>query len=131
MSPLAILRRRIALKLTLTLVGFVGVTVVAAGLYLDRALEAFAVESLQARLAIAGRLLHDEARDLLTGHASAEAMHAFALRAGAPTQSRVTLIAPDGSVVADSEVAPGSLPGVENHAGRPEVQAALSGHEGR
>ncbi|MGH7276923.1 MAG: hypothetical protein ACREIY_07850, partial [Candidatus Rokuibacteriota bacterium] len=56
------IRRSIARKLTLTLVGFVAVTTLAAGLYLNRALEAFAVETLEARLAGMGRLLHDEAR---------------------------------------------------------------------
>jgi len=64
------LRRSIARKLTLTLVGFVAVTMVVAGLYLNRALEAFAVDTLEARLASIGRLLHDEARTLVTRHAS-------------------------------------------------------------
>jgi hypothetical protein len=42
---LGFLRRRIALKLTLTLVGFVGVSVLGAGFYLGHALERAAVES--------------------------------------------------------------------------------------
>jgi two-component system phosphate regulon sensor histidine kinase PhoR len=131
MSPLQVLRGRIALKLTLTLVGFVGVTLVAAGLYLGRALEDFAMQSLEGRLAIAGRLLHAEAQDLLAGGASAAAMHAFVVRASGPTESRVTLIAPDGRVLADSEVTPENLPAVENHRRRPEVRSALAGHVGR
>ena len=45
------IRRRIAFKLTLTLVGFVGVSMVAAGFFLNHALEEFAVESLEQRLA--------------------------------------------------------------------------------
>ena len=49
---LRFLRRRIALKLTLTLVGFVAVTAWPPGLYLNRALEGFAVESLESRLAL-------------------------------------------------------------------------------
>ena len=130
-SLLNLLRRRIALKLTLTLVGFVGVTLIAAGLYLGRALEAFAMDSLEGRLAIAGRLLHDEARSLLMSQAGAETMHAFVVRAGRPTESRVTLISPDGSVLADSEIIPGNPSPIENHAGRPEVRAALRGQEGR
>ena len=56
------LRRSIARKLTLTLVGFVAVTMVVAGLYLNRALEAFALDTLEVRLASIGRLMHDEAR---------------------------------------------------------------------
>ena len=59
------LRRSIARKLTLTLVGFVAITTIAAGLYLNRALEIFAVDTLEARLVISGRLLHDEAGPVL------------------------------------------------------------------
>src|SRR5262249_48522715 len=55
-----LLRRRIALKLTLTLVGFTGIAALAAGLYVNRALEGFAADSLEARLAAVGRVLHDE-----------------------------------------------------------------------
>ncbi len=125
------LRRRIAVKLTLTLLAFVAVTVLVAGLYLNRTLERLAVESLETRLAVAGALLHDEARALLTTERSPEALHAFALRAALPSHSRVTLITPDGRVVADSEVPTAELPRVENHAGRPEVRAALAGRPGR
>jgi two-component system phosphate regulon sensor histidine kinase PhoR len=43
----------------------------------------------------------------------------------------VTVIARDGRVLGDSEVAVEDLPRVENHAGRPEVQEALAGRIGR
>jgi two-component system phosphate regulon sensor histidine kinase PhoR len=124
-------RARIARKLTLTLVGFVAVTTLAAGLYLSRALESFAVESLEARLQGAGRLLADEARGLLARAAPPAELHAFVLRAARPLEARVTLIAADGRVLGDSEVAPEDLVRVENHAGRPEVAAALAGRVGR
>src|SRR5687767_4699597 len=123
-------RSRIAIKLTLTLVGFVALTMAVAGLYLNRALERFAVESLQGRLEPAGRLLHDEARALLTRPARAGEAHAFVTRAAAPTQSRVTLIAPDGRVVGDSDVEPRDLDRLENHRERPEVREALQGRVG-
>jgi two-component system phosphate regulon sensor histidine kinase PhoR len=50
---------------------------------------------------------------------------------GRATGMRVTLIDAQGSVVADSEVSPEGLAGVENHAHRPEVAAALVGRIGR
>ncbi len=125
------LRRSIARKLTLTLVGFVALTTVAAGLYLNRALAAFAVETLEARLASIGRLLHDEARALVVRNAPPAAIHAFAVRAARPTASRITVIAADGRVLGDSEVAVEDLPRVENHGTRPEVRAALAGGVGR
>src|SRR5687768_3777961 len=123
-------RSRIAIKLTLTLVGFVALTMAVAGIYLNHALEKFAVESLQARLAPAGRLLHDEARVLLLRGASARDLRAFVTRAAGPTQSRVTLIAPDGRVLGDSDVEPRDLDRLENHRERPEVREALQGRVG-
>ena len=124
-------RRSIALKLTLTLVGFVAVTSLAAGLYLTRALESFAVESLETRLGSVAAVLHDEARTLLRGGAHAAAPQDLAVRVARATGARVTLIAPDGRVLAESERGAGELAGLENHAGRPEVRAALEGRTGR
>jgi two-component system, OmpR family, phosphate regulon sensor histidine kinase PhoR len=125
------LRRQIAVKLTLTLLGFVAVSVLVSGLYLNHALERLARESLETRLATAGLLLHDEARALLTGAASPAALQEWALRVARPSRSRVTLITSDGRVVADSDVAFADLPRVENHARRPEVAAALEGRRGQ
>jgi two-component system phosphate regulon sensor histidine kinase PhoR len=125
------LRRRIAVKLTLTLLAFVAVSVLAAGLYLNDALERLAVESLETRLATVAALLHDEARPLLAADRPTSSLHEFATRAARPSHSRVTLIAVDGRVVADSEVLPADLARVENHAERPEVAAALRGQRGR
>src|SRR5436309_5423136 len=91
------IRRRIALKLTLTLVGFVAVTSLSAGLYLDHALERFAVESLEARLASIGGVLQDEAREVLRAGAGPAPAQAFVARRSGPTGARVTLIATYGS----------------------------------
>jgi two-component system phosphate regulon sensor histidine kinase PhoR len=123
-------RRRIAVKLTLTLVGFVAVAVGAAGLYLNQALEAFAVEALETRLVTAARLLHEDAAALLTAPPDRAAIRAFALRAAGPSESRVSLIGLDGRVLGDSEVDVADLERLENHRDRPEVRAALAGRTG-
>jgi two-component system phosphate regulon sensor histidine kinase PhoR len=52
-------------------------------------------------------------------------------RLGELSGRRVTLIAADGRVVGDSEVAESALALLENHATRPEVRAALRGGLGR
>ncbi len=128
---LFLLRRRIALKLTLTLVGFVAVVEIVEGLYLTRVLEARAVESLEGRLAALGRLLQDDARAHLSSRPDPVALRQFALRAARVTGARVTLVVPDGTVVAESDRALEDLGQIENHGGRPEVQAALKGWVGR
>jgi two-component system phosphate regulon sensor histidine kinase PhoR len=122
-------RRSIALKLTLTLVGFVAISSLAAGLYLNRALETFAVESLETRLGALAAVLHDEARAALVGTPSTA--QEFVVRVAGPTGVRVTLIAPDGRVVGESERGAAELRDLENHAARPEVREALAGRRGR
>jgi two-component system phosphate regulon sensor histidine kinase PhoR len=129
-GPLQLIRGRIAVKLTLTLVGFVAVSTIAAGVYLNRALEAFAVDALETRLVTAARLLHDETRGLFVRPAPGR-LQDFVVRAAGPTGARVTLIAPDGVVLADSEVPQSQLARLENHRDRPEVRAALAGEIGR
>jgi two-component system phosphate regulon sensor histidine kinase PhoR len=52
-------------------------------------------------------------------------------RLGLAAEARVTLIAADGTVIADSEVATDRIPAVENHADRPEIVAAREGGPGR
>src|SRR5919201_1599869 len=129
-GPYQLIRGRIAVKLTLTLVGFVAVSTIAAGLYLTRALEAFAVDALETRLVTAARLLHDDARALFL-RPTPGALRDFVVRAAGPTGARVTLIATDGVVLADSEVPDSQLARLENHRDRPEVRTALAGEIGR
>jgi two-component system phosphate regulon sensor histidine kinase PhoR len=124
------LRSRIALKLTLTLVGFVAVSLIAAGLYLSRALERVAIEVLESRLTVAGRVLLDEAVAAAQPTASAQALQRFMERATRATGMRVSLIAPDGRVLADSERPGSAVATMDNHADRPEVRAALEGRVG-
>ena len=54
----------------------------------------------------------------------------FVERFGAAGALRITLIERSGRVRADTDVSPAELPGVENHAARPEVAAALAGGVG-
>ena len=76
------------------------------------------------------RRLTDEARviaDLLPADATDPvALDAEADRVGQFIAGRVTLIAPDGTVVGDSTQTVGELAALENHASRPEVAAASS-----
>ena len=60
--------------------------------------------------------------------ANPAALEEFARRMGAATATRITVIARDGTVLADSEEDPALM---ENHRGRPEVITALAGSEGR
>jgi two-component system, OmpR family, phosphate regulon sensor histidine kinase PhoR len=124
------IRRSIALKLTLTLIGFVAISSAVAGLYLSRALQAFAVESLETRLGAVAAVAQDEAAAALRSGTPAS-MQELVGRIARSTGARVTLIAPDGRVLGESERGLGDLAAMNNHADRPEVRAALAGRQGR
>jgi len=49
---------------------------------------------------------------------------------GRAADARLTVVAPDGRVIADSEFDGGGLAALENHAGRPEVREAMAVGEG-
>ena len=51
-------------------------------------------------------------------------------RLGKEIGARITVVLPDGTVVADSTVGAAGVPGMENHAHHPEIHDALSGMTG-
>ncbi|HLO09988.1 MAG TPA: ATP-binding protein, partial [Desulfobacteria bacterium] len=51
-------------------------------------------------------------------------------RLGKEIGARITVVLPDGTVVADSAVGTAGVPGMENHALHPEIRDALSGTTG-
>lgn len=83
---------------------------------------------LDDRLQAEALLAADAVRPLLRANVDAAAVDGFAKRLGRESAARVTVIAPDGTVLGDSENDPTRL---DNHAGRPEVRAALGGAIGR
>jgi two-component system phosphate regulon sensor histidine kinase PhoR len=124
------IRRRIAVKLTLTLVGFAALSSLAAGLYIDRALDRFAEEALETRLVTVGRLFQDEVRSLLKAGAPPGAVESLLARMSRPAGVVVSLIDAQGRVIGESERRFEDAAHMDNHAGRPEVNAALGGRVG-
>ncbi len=112
--------RLVLLTVALAAVGLIGAQVfIARGL--ERNLEAHVGDELGIHAALAGSAL--------------SAAHAWNTPLADPlvrtlarqSRARVTLIAPDGRVVADSHVPPDALGRVGNHNNRPEVRAARAG----
>ena len=84
-------------------------------------------ETLTAHLRTLGYTLNSEVTHLLdTGHANQ--LDGFIKDLGGKIHTRVTIIATDGTVLADSEE---SIQSMENHSHRPEVLEALQGKTGR
>ena len=111
------LARRITVAYVLGLVAVLAALAVP----LDRRLEASLLDDLTASLAGTARAVREA---LPPGDAT---MQQRAHLLGREVGVRITVIRPDGTIVADSEHDPATM---ENHAGRPEVRAALAGRVG-
>jgi two-component system phosphate regulon sensor histidine kinase PhoR len=89
-----------------------------------------AVEREKAILLAEARLMaRIVGQPLAEGRASAE-LDRLVDDAARDVRARVTIVAPDGRVLADSSLSGGPLRDVEGHHGRPEVQQALASGEG-
>ena len=117
------MRIGITAKLMLIPAGLVCLALLAVGIVLDRRERASYIDGVAERLEAQARLLAPELQGL-----PPPAMAAWAREAGRRTGARVTVVAVDGHVLGDSNHDPATM---ENHAGRPEIRAALAGRAGR
>ena len=118
------LRFRIALVYAVLVVA----SMVALGLVLLRTEERRFRRTLDERQLSEARLVAEALTPALRSGAGIEAVDPLAKRLGREGGVRVTIIAPDGRVLGDSENDPARL---DNHAQRPEVLDALEGNTGR
>jgi len=116
------LTARIFLKLTSAVLCLLIVAMVAVDILASRLAASKYIQSLTRELADKSRLLARTYGGELPGM-KPEAVRALAQAADA----RLTLVAPDGRVILDSETPPQRL---ENHRHRPEIRQALAGAQG-
>ena len=120
----------VRLKLFLISLGLIVVSVIAADAYLTRSTAEQVTDGIRADLFVRAALVAREAATKSLGDRDFAGWDALADGLGHAAAARVTLIARDGTVLGDSEVALAELPRVENHASRPEVASALAGDHG-
>jgi len=118
-------------KLLLGLAALVLAVISIVGLLTERGLRARTLEGIEGSLAERAELVSEWVGTVAFLPENAARLDAIADRAGRAANARITLIAADGRVVGDSDVALEALASVEIHAERPEVMAALSGRVGR
>jgi two-component system phosphate regulon sensor histidine kinase PhoR len=80
--------------------------------------------SIAEQLLDTARLIEPEVADRTAG--DPDALQGWVAELAAGGDLRLTLIEGDGTVIADSDVAAGRVPQMDDHAGRPEVAAALA-----
>jgi two-component system phosphate regulon sensor histidine kinase PhoR len=117
-------------KLFLISLGLIVVSVAVSYAYLRPALESSMIEGVRRDLDVRARLVAREASSQIASLDDTAAWSVLASDLGTRAEARVTIIRKDGKVIGDSDVPLGDLPHVENHAHRPEVEAALAGRRG-
>ncbi|MGQ9572770.1 MAG: ATP-binding protein [Dehalococcoidia bacterium] len=92
------------------------------GLYLLAKVEADFRQNIEDDLASQAQMVGNLVRPLIDEGAATATFDQLAKQLAAQTDARITIIAPDGTVVGDSEADPATM---DNHLNRPEVQEAI------
>ena len=120
--------RSLRFRIAILYAGLIVLAMAALGLVLVRTDERRFRRSLDERLLTEALLVAEAVSPVLRTGGDVETVDALAKRLGAQAGARVTIIAPDGAVLGDSENDPRRL---DNHRDRPEVVAALASGAGR
>jgi len=124
-------RLSIATKFFLTYFVITGAALAFAGMAGYLQFRKYATDEVDGNLQRQARLVSEVFRPLLDHPAPDRGKIAReGDRLGKDLEIRLTILLPDGTAVADSTVGASRVPEMENHADRPEVQAALSGKPG-
>jgi len=94
----------------------------ALGLYVLGRVEDDFRKNIEADLASQAQMVENLVRPLMDEGAATGTFDELAKQLGAQTDTRITIIAPDGIVLGDSEADPATM---DNHLNRPEVQVAI------
>lgn len=100
----------------------IGAALLAASGYMTRSIQQFYQAQMVSDLEVRARVLSDRVLQELAQDGP-PAVHALCREVGLAIATRITVVLPDGAVIGDSEEAPAHM---DNHAGRPEIQAALA-----
>ena len=110
-------------KLFVISLALIGLMAVTSGILVETVMRGLLVARVEEELSrLTG--VCSEAIELAPGALARGSHQVLAQKLGAAGKARVTIIAEDGSVLADSALSPGELQQAENHGSRPEVVAA-------
>lgn len=112
---------RLQWRIAASYVGLIALVLLSLGIYLTGFLRSQQLSSLESQLERQARLVANDAQNVLATGGPAQ-LDSLAKQLGRDGGARVTLIAPDGTVLGDSDHDPATM---DNHATRPEVGQAL------
>ena len=115
--------RSIQWRITFSFVLLIVVSMGMLGLYLANSTRSSQLDNLRSQLENEARITAEASSPGFLSQDKKGVLDALAKRLGEQTDTRVTLIALDGTVLGDSEEDPATM---ENHAIRPEIRDALS-----
>jgi two-component system phosphate regulon sensor histidine kinase PhoR len=126
-------RKRLSLRgrMVVTAVAAAGVALAVLLLLVGPTLDRRARDQAFAGLTAEARLMARVVEDQLARGTNLEALDPVVDAASREVNARVTVITPDGRVLADSSASGTDLERIANHGGRPEVQGALAGQTSR
>jgi two-component system phosphate regulon sensor histidine kinase PhoR len=120
--------RSLRLRTAATYVLLIVVAFAALGLYVLHKVAGDFRENIEADLASQAQMVENLVRPLVEEGAPPAAFDQLAKELGTQTDTRITIIAPDGVVLGDSQADPATM---ENHLSRPEVQEAIRTGQGQ
>ena len=122
------MRMRVKLFFTYLLVSFLGLSV--AGVLIYSSERRRFLGQLEENMVSQTQLLSSLFSPALAGGSTSVDVDSMADQMGRRIQGRITIIARDGKVVADSYLSGAQLDTMENHIGRPEIASAMRGGVG-
>ena len=114
-------------KLFLISFGLIVLTLILGYTYIAAELESVLVDNVRDDLGVRAQLIAQQAARHAESLDDLDTWDDLADRVGTKSEARVSLVRADGAVLGDSQVPREAVPGLDNHAHRPEVQQALAG----
>jgi two-component system phosphate regulon sensor histidine kinase PhoR len=115
--------RSIQWRITLSFVLLIVVSMSILGFYLTNSTRNSQLDNLRSQLENEARITAEASLPGLLSEDESDTLDALAKRLGEQTDTRITIIAVNGTVLGDSEEDPANM---ENHANRPEISDALN-----
>ncbi|MBW1882273.1 MAG: PAS domain-containing protein, partial [Deltaproteobacteria bacterium] len=116
---------KIQLKIMCALALLIAVVVGVSGILAERGLRNRTTTSIESNLEQQAQLVRQLVADVGFERVNAARLQEIARAGSVAAGARITLIDASGRVLADSEVPPSEIPGLSNHADRPEVIDAV------